>query len=221
MSRWAKGDNLKELCPLCAGVLVVRLNAKTNNLFVGCRSFPACRMNRPLRIGDERDESNPFPVTAKIERRARNFTGTMCAECNQPQFTSPGGVVCTNGHGGADGLDPKTGEVVDPQDWSLEDDEGEGADDATDMHVEPDESMMNIKLTYFKDTGKYYTEGYFSESFGSFESIVQRVDEIHRKGQLPGLREGAGKGFFVLIEPPDDGVAHGVPHLLRPVEESR
>ena len=79
--------------------------------------------------------------------------------------------------------------------------------------------MMVIKLTYFKDTGKYYTEGSFSEHFCSFESIVQRVDDMHRTGRLPDLMEGAGKGFFVLIESPNNGVSHGVPHLLRPVEE--
>lgn len=29
------------------------------------------------------------------------WTGTMCSVCGQPQFTSPGGNTCQNGHGGA------------------------------------------------------------------------------------------------------------------------
>lgn len=28
-------------------------------------------------------------------------TGTLCSVCNEPQFTTPHGEVCENGHGGA------------------------------------------------------------------------------------------------------------------------
>lgn len=51
-----KGDSLKERCSLCGGVLVVRQNSKDGSLFVGCRSFPSCTMNRPLR--DDEDEGS-------------------------------------------------------------------------------------------------------------------------------------------------------------------
>lgn len=79
--------------------------------------------------------------------------------------------------------------------------------------------MMLIKLTYFKDIGKFYTEDSFTADFKSFESIVKHVDEMHHRAQLPGLVEGAGKEFFVLIEPPDGDGAHGVPHLLSPIKD--
>lgn len=82
---------------------------------------------------------------------------------------------------------------------------------------------MIVHLTYFKDTGKYNAEGEFPVDFCSFHTIVQRVDDMHRTGRLPGLMEGAGKGCYVLIQPPDENrvESEGVPHLLCPIEESR
>lgn len=32
-------------------------------------------------------------------------TGTNCAECGAPQFETPSGVTCKNGHGGSPSLD--------------------------------------------------------------------------------------------------------------------
>ena len=212
--RWEKGDELKEPCLLCGGVLVVRQNSKNGILFVGCRSFPSCTVNRPLQ-DDDRNALDPMPATDEARKRADSYTGTMCSVCNQPQFLSPHGVVCTNGHGGAPGVDPGSGEKVDAD--AMFDVDHEGISE----HVKETVEMMRVELTYFKDTGKYYTEGHFLADFSSFESLVQRVDEMHRTGRLPGLVEGAGKGFFVLVQPPDGGGSHGVPHLLRPVDEAR
>lgn len=33
-------------------------------------------------------------------------TGLVCAVCRRPQFDTPGGRSCENGHGGADGVEP-------------------------------------------------------------------------------------------------------------------
>jgi ssDNA-binding Zn-finger/Zn-ribbon topoisomerase 1 len=109
--RWKKGDELKGPCHLCGGVLVVRENTRTNNLFVGCLSFPSCRMNRPLRVGDQRNTSDQEPPASATDEQDRDLTGTLCSVCERPQFRSPGGVVCEKGHGGAAGIDPDTGEV--------------------------------------------------------------------------------------------------------------
>ena len=108
---WAKGDNLKSVCPLCSGVLVVRQNRDNGDLFVGCRSFPTCKMNRPLRDEDERDKDPKAPVE-QCGERSENLTGLLCSVCKQPQFMTPSGATCSNGHGGADGVNPETGEVV-------------------------------------------------------------------------------------------------------------
>ena len=78
---------------------------------------------------------------------------------------------------------------------------------------------MLIELIYFKESGKYYTEGSFTADFSSFQSIVEGVDRMHHEGRLPGLVEGAGKDMYVLIQPPDGDGAHGVPHLLQPIRQ--
>lgn len=83
--------------------------------------------------------------------------------------------------------------------------------------------MMQVMLTYFKQTGKYYTQGEMLMDFCSFHTIVDRVRSGHEAGTLPGLVEGACRRYYVLIETPgvageDDSGPHGVPHLLMPLE---
>jgi len=82
---------------------------------------------------------------------------------------------------------------------------------------------MLIKLTYFKPSGKYYACDEMLMDFCSFHTIVERVAGMHDDGRLPGLMEGAGKQYFVLVETPEVGGEgpHGVPHLLAPVEVRR
>lgn len=41
---------------------------------------------------------------AKDEVIPREYTGDWCSLCKTPQFNSPAGVTCDNGHGGADPL---------------------------------------------------------------------------------------------------------------------
>lgn len=41
------------------------------------------------------------------------MTGLMCSVCGQPQFDTPSGITCGNGHGGATGVE-KAPEVVTP-----------------------------------------------------------------------------------------------------------
>ena len=80
--------------------------------------------------------------------------------------------------------------------------------------------MLKIVLTYFKPSGKYYTQGEFLTDFCSFHTIVDRVNAMQKRLELPGLMEGSGAEFHILIETPDvgDGGPHGVPHLLMPLE---
>lgn len=51
------------------------------------------------------DASREGPIDEADEKNAlehRVFTGTDCVECGRPQFQTPSGVTCANGHGGAD-----------------------------------------------------------------------------------------------------------------------
>ncbi len=53
-----------------------------------------------------------------------------------------------------------------------------------------------IKLTYFKRSGKYYTEGsYYSEKEYMYQ-IFEEVAELKENLQLPGLSSGDWEGII-------------------------
>lgn len=61
---------------------------------------------------------------------------------------------------------------------------------------------MTVKLTYFKQTGKYYSEGaYESLNQYAFE-VFNEVKEMLATKRLPDLVEGHSD-FIVLVEPED------------------
>lgn len=70
---------------------------------------------------------------------------------------------------------------------------------------------MKVKLTYFKQSGKYYTDGEYDTNK---EALYEIWDEVRSKqvaGELPGLIVGCTK-FTILVEVPDHPHAH--PHLI-------
>lgn len=70
--------------------------------------------------------------------------------------------------------------------------------------------MYDVKLTYFKESGKYYSEGnYQTEKTDLFEIFREVRDKVER-GRLPGLCDGAK--FTTLIAVP--GHPHEYPHLI-------
>jgi hypothetical protein len=73
--------------------------------------------------------------------------------------------------------------------------------------------MHEVNLTYFKSTGKYYSEGTFTTSKEELSEIFTQVKQFLDDGMLPGLCEGA-REFFVLISVP--GHPHDHPHLCIP-----
>ncbi len=68
--------------------------------------------------------------------------------------------------------------------------------------------MTEVKLTYFKGNGKYYTEGTigYPDNVG-FYYIVEDIRKLIRRGCLSGLVEGASE-FHVLA------VIRELPHLF-------
>lgn len=71
-----------------------------------------------------------------------------------------------------------------------------------------------VKLTYFKESGKYYSEGkYTSEKEHVFE-IFAEVGEMMRTGTLPDLVVGS-RGWYVLVLPLSDD---GFPCLKIPIK---
>lgn len=51
--------------------------------------------------------------------------------------------------------------------------------------------MIYVKFTYFKDTGKYYSNGeYTFEGIEYFHEAVQAIRQIFEDGMQPGLVDG-------------------------------
>lgn len=80
---------------------------------------------------------------------------------------------------------------------------------------------MEVKLTYFKQSGKYYTTGTYNSEVEPYNVGTERkianmcgiVDEVKDKrlmNNLPGLN--CGDSFFILVDCED-----GYPCLLHPV----
>ena len=63
-----------------------------------------------------------------------------------------------------------------------------------------------VKLTYFKNTGKYYCEGSYISKFGWDYSIHEEVKGMKRNGTLPDLASGRWDDGFILVSPDNDGV---------------
>ena len=68
-----------------------------------------------------------------------------------------------------------------------------------------------VKLTYFRERGKYYSDGsYTSEKEHLFE-IFEEVENMAKDKKLPDLLEGCSE-FHVLIDVPTHKYNH--PHLV-------
>jgi hypothetical protein len=69
---------------------------------------------------------------------------------------------------------------------------------------------MLVKLTYFKQNGKYYSDGEYNTNLTEYYSVINEVRNMKREGNLPGLIEGSNEGIIlVTIEE-----MYNVPHLV-------
>ena len=78
---------------------------------------------------------------------------------------------------------------------------------------------MNVKLTFFKDTGKYYSGATYESDLPASEPIYRFWEEVERmrvnRDSRTGLSSG-GADFFCVIEIPDHSMSH--PRMLLPVD---
>jgi len=58
--------------------------------------------------------------------------------------------------------------------------------------------MTEVHLTYFKDSGKYYSEGHYNTDKEAFYEIVEEIRQMLANGIRPGLVNGFE--FHVLAE---------------------
>jgi hypothetical protein len=79
----------------------------------------------------------------------------------------------------------------------------------------PDFTPITVNLVYYKQTGKYHTEASF-ETDAALEifEIWQQVKDMRDYGCLPGLVEGAGRGYIISIDVPGHRNEH--PRLMMP-----
>jgi hypothetical protein len=82
--------------------------------------------------------------------------------------------------------------------------------------------MTKVRFTYFKDTGKYYAEGFCYMATDEMNEIHQNAKELQRIGKLPGLAEKVpgtvrrgGRDFFIVVDAP--GHTNEVPMLILPL----
>lgn len=75
-------------------------------------------------------------------------------------------------------------------------------------------ASSEVKLTYFKENGKYYTEGsYYFVGDLPYHEILHRIAywESHFQVPLPGLSSSKWNGYILVIPQRED---LKVPHLL-------
>lgn len=72
---------------------------------------------------------------------------------------------------------------------------------------------LTVKLVYFKRSGKFYDQSEFRvyASWSLYE-IWNLVRKLREEGRLPGLVDGAGREFMILVNVP--GHRHEHPHLI-------
>ena len=70
---------------------------------------------------------------------------------------------------------------------------------------------MKVYLTYFKQNGKYYSDGHYETQKSSLLDIWEEVRIMIRERKLPDLTEGHSE-FIVSVDVPEHEMNH--PHLF-------
>lgn len=71
-----------------------------------------------------------------------------------------------------------------------------------------------VQLLYFRPTGKFLTLAETMIALDEIVEIWEEIDDMRRLGRLPGLRPGAGRDLFVIVDVPDH--PQRVLHMVMP-----
>lgn len=63
--------------------------------------------------------------------------------------------------------------------------------------------QYKVQLTYFRSTGKFLATVSLTSEHDDLVDIWDEIDERRRLGRLPGLRPGAGRDLFIVVDVPD------------------
>ena len=70
---------------------------------------------------------------------------------------------------------------------------------------------MKVKLSYFKPSGKWYSDGEFDAEPKALYEIWHEVERLRDRGRLPGLMPGHSP-YIVFVDVPEH--EHNHPHLV-------
>ena len=71
-----------------------------------------------------------------------------------------------------------------------------------------------VQLLYFRQTGKFLATAETVLAHDAIVEIWEEIDDMRRLGSLPGLRPGAGRDLFILVDVPDH--PQRVLHMVTP-----
>ena len=60
-----------------------------------------------------------------------------------------------------------------------------------------------VQLLYFRQTGKFLATAETVLAYDTLVEIWEEIDDMRQLGSLPGLRPGAGRDLFILVDVPD------------------
>ena len=60
-----------------------------------------------------------------------------------------------------------------------------------------------VQLIYFRQTGKFLASAETVIAHDELVEIWEAIDDMRRLGRLPGLRLGAGRDLFIIVDVPD------------------
>lgn len=60
-----------------------------------------------------------------------------------------------------------------------------------------------VQLIYFRQTGKFLARAEMTIVLDELVEVWEAVDDMRRLGRLPGLRPGAGRDLFIVVDVPD------------------
>jgi hypothetical protein len=60
-----------------------------------------------------------------------------------------------------------------------------------------------VQLIYFRQTGKFLATAETTIAREAIAEIWEEVDDMRRLARLPGLRPGAGRDLFIVVDVPD------------------
>lgn len=75
-------------------------------------------------------------------------------------------------------------------------------------------SSYKVQLIYFRQTGKFLTTAETVLAYDEIVEIWEEIDDMRRLGRLPGLRPGAGRDLFIIVDAPDH--PQRVLHMVTP-----